>query len=107
MDFFRVKSGTALLTRSYEGDGAEWGDYVFNISVNEALRTRGDAAVSVIQKEPQQMIDKKVWEPVCVKGLSMEEKHRIIRSSMFLKEKFLASGDFEKRKARLVAGGNQ
>ena len=42
------------------------------------------------------MIDKMVWEPVCVKGLSMEEKHRIIRSSMFLKEKFLASGDFEK-----------
>ena len=53
------------------------------------------------------MIDKKVWEPVCVKGLSMEEKHRIIRSSMFLKEKFLASGDFEKLKARLVAGGNE
>ena len=50
MDFFRVKSATALLTRSYEGDGAEWGDYVFNISVNEALRRRGDAAVSVIQK---------------------------------------------------------
>ena len=46
---------------------------------------RGDAAVSVIQKELQQMIDKKVWEPVCVKGLSMDEKHRIIRSSMFLK----------------------
>ena len=50
--------------------------------------TRGDAAVSVIQKELQQMIEKKVWEPVCVKGLShriIEEKHRIIRSSMFLK----------------------
>ena len=35
------------------------------------------------------------------------EKARIIRSSMFLKEKFLASGEFEKLKARLVAGGDQ
>ena len=106
MDFFRAKSGAALLTRNYDGDGVEWGDHVLNISVNEALRTRGDAAVSVIEKELKQMIDKRVWEPVDVKGLSTEEKGRIIRSSMFLKEKFLASGDFEKLKARLVAGGN-
>ena len=107
MDFFRMRSGSALLTRNYEGDGADWGDHVLNISVNEALRTRGDAAVSVIEKELRQMIDKKVWEPVDVKGLSWEEKKRIIRSSMFLKEKFLASGEFEKLKARLVAGGDQ
>ena len=53
------------------------------------------------------MIDKKVWAPVAVNDLSGKEKHRIIRSSMFLKEKFLASGEFEKLKARLVAGGNQ
>ena len=60
--------------------------------MNEALRTRGDAALSVIEKELKQMIDKKVWAPVSVSDLSAEEKHRIIRSSMFLKEKFLASG---------------
>ena len=51
MDFFRNGDRTALLTRNYDGDGAEWGDFVFNISVNEALRTRGDAAVTVIEKE--------------------------------------------------------
>ena len=75
--------------------------------MNEALRTRGDAALSVIEKELKQMIDKKVWAPVSVNDLSVEEKHRIIRSNMFLKEKFLASGEFEKLKARLVAGENQ
>ena len=75
--------------------------------MNEALRTRGDAAVSVIKKELGQMIAKKVWSPVNLKGLTNDEKHRIIRSSMFLKEKFLASGEFEKLKARLVAGGDQ
>ena len=107
MNFFRNGGGTALLTRNYDGDGADWGDYVLNISINEALRTRGDAALSVIEKELKQIIDKKVWAPVSVSNLSAEEKHRTIRSSMFLKEKFLASGEFEKLKARLVAGGNQ
>ena len=107
MDFFRNGDRTALLTRNYDGDGAEWGDFVFNISVNEALRTRGDAAVTVIEKELRQMIDKKVWEPIDVRKMSCEERQRIIRSSMFLKEKFLASGEFEKLKARLVAGGDQ
>ena len=71
--------------------------------MNEALRTRGDAAVSVIEEELGQMIAKKVWSPVNLKGLTNDEKHRIIRSSMFLK----ASGEFEKVKARLVAGGDQ
>ena len=99
--------GLALLTRDYSRDGKDWGGHVFNISVNETLRTRGDAAVSVIEKELRQMINKKVWAPVDLRQMSREEKHRIIRSSMFLKEKFLASGDFEKLKTRLVAGGNQ
>ena len=34
-------------------------------------------------------------------------KSGIIRSQMFLKEKYLPTGAFEKLKARLVAGGNQ
>ena len=108
LTYFRGGVGeVALLTRDSSGDGEHWGEYIFNISVNEALRTRGDAAVSVIEKELGQMIAKNVWSPVNLKGLTNDEKHRIIRSSMFLKEKFLASSDFEKLKARLVAGGDQ
>ena len=53
------------------------------------------------------MIAKKVWSPVNLKVLTKDEMYRIIRSSMFLKEKFLASGEFEKLKTRLVAGGDQ
>lgn len=53
------------------------------------------------------MLIKKVWTPVNVQLLSYEEKGRIIGSSMFLKEKFLASAEFEKLKARLVADGDQ
>ena len=33
------------------------------------------------------------------------DQEAIIRTSMFLKDKYFASGTFEKFKARLVAGG--
>ena len=79
----------------------------FNISVKEALRTRGDEAEKVIMKELKQMLTKSVWTPVHGRALTAVQKGRVIRSSMFLKEKFLASGEFEKLKARLVAGGNE
>ena len=108
MSMFRSdKHGTALLTRNYDSAGGDWGEFVLNISVNEALRTRGKDAETVIKKELSQMIAKKLWTPVDIRRLSYDEKRRIIRSSMFLKEKFLASGEFEKLKARLVAGGDQ
>jgi hypothetical protein len=58
-------------------------------------------------KELGQMLRKKVWTPVDIRSPSYNEKRRIIRSSIFPKEKFLASGEFEKLKARLVAGGDQ
>ena len=38
MDMFRGdKQSAALLTRNYESAGGDWGEYVMNISVNEAL----------------------------------------------------------------------
>ena len=61
----------------------------------------------MIMKELGQMINKKVWTPIDGKNLTAEERRSIIRSSMFLKEKYLASVEFEKLKARLVAGGDQ
>jgi len=81
-------------------------DRVFVISVRKALREREDEAVEVMMAELNQMHDKRVWTPVHFKNLSAEEKAGTIRSSMFLKDKYTASGAFEKFKARLVAGGN-
>ena len=52
------------------------------------------------------MHNKKVWEPISVNTLSISERKKVIRSSMFLKEKFSSTGEFQKLKARLVAGGH-
>ena len=120
LDFFRTgqgelvymaESGRELGTaRALEKKHTERPDEVehaMNITVREALRTRGDEAERVIMKELQQMLTKKVWTPVHGKTLTADQRSRVIRSSMFLKEKFLPTGEFEKLKARLVAGGDQ
>jgi hypothetical protein len=73
-----------------------------NITVRDAIRTRGAEAERVITKELNQMLTKRVWTPVDGKKLTAEDRVRII-----LKGKYLASGEFEKLKARLVAGGDQ
>jgi len=81
-------------------------DRVFVISVRKALRERESGATEVMMAELQQIHRKKVWRAVDTKKLTAEEKGKIIRSSMFMKDKYVASGAFDKFKARLVAGGN-
>ena len=44
--------------------------------------------------------------PIHARNLTMKQRRGIIRSMIFLKEKYLPTGEFEKLKARLVALGN-
>ena len=53
------------------------------------------------------MLDKHVFHGVHTRDLTKTQQRAIIRSSIILKDKYLASGAFERFKARLVAGGNQ
>jgi hypothetical protein len=58
-----------------------------NVSVRQALRTRGDDAERVIIKELTQMDVLEVWEGVRTQDLGAAQRAGIIRSSMFLKRK--------------------
>ncbi len=53
----------------------------------------------------QQMVDKDVWNNVVKSSLTVQQLRSVIRSSMFLKDKYDAAGAFQKLKARLVTGG--
>ena len=73
----------------------------------KALRKYPRAALESMTKEITQLCkDKKVFEPINVKTLSKGQLIKIIRSSLFLKEKFYPHGEFEKLKSRLVGGGH-
>ena len=79
---------------------------VMNITVTRAIEELGDEARESISKELRQLWEKKAWTPVDVKRLKSDERTRIIRSSMFLKQKFDSKGNHDKLKSRLVAGGH-
>jgi histone deacetylase 1/2 len=78
-----------------------------HISIKKSLASYGKAAEIECKRELQQMIDKQVWHGVKLSSLNHRQRRRIIRSQMFIKEKFLPNGLFDKLKARIVAGGNE
>jgi hypothetical protein len=78
----------------------------FKISVREGLTKYKEKAEQVIQAELNQLCDKGVFTGVHWEELSYAQRRKIIRSSLFLKEKFHSDGTFDKLKARLVAGGD-
>ena len=79
-----------------------------NMSIQEAIDKLGERAVTSIEKEMRMIkLEKNAIEGVKLKDLSYEQKRKIIPSKLFLKEKYTASGEFEKLKARMVAGGHK
>ena len=78
----------------------------FHTSLHKALKEFGKDAFDAIASEIKQLfVDKKALIPVKRKSLTKSQTKKIIRSSIFLKEKYDAKGEFEKIKARLVADG--
>jgi hypothetical protein len=77
-----------------------------HITARNALKTMPEEAQKSMFAEITQIDDMGTWTPVLWESLSAEDKRNIIASSMFLKEKFDPEGEFEKLKARLVAGGH-
>jgi hypothetical protein len=83
-------------------------NYALNLSVKRATATYGDAATDAIKQELNQLVAKQTWIPIKSAKTNRRSKHQnVLPCSMFLKEKFGASGAFDKIKARLVAGGHR
>ena len=77
-----------------------------HMKLKQAMAKHGIEGTKQALKEVKQINDFRTWEGVKVKELTKGQRKRIIRSSMFFKEKFFANGEFDKLKARLVAGGH-
>ena len=71
------------------------------------MKERPEAAMPVILAELQQHLDTPTWHPKKWSDLSQQERKAVLRSKVFMKDKYLASGAFDRYKARLVAGGHQ
>ena len=80
--------------------------HAHRISVKKALKKNEHESKKSILKELKQMVDMEVWEIIQKANLTRKQLRKVIRSSMFLTEKFTATGEFDKLKARLVAGGD-
>jgi hypothetical protein len=67
----------------------------------------GYEARPVILVELNRMMQKHVLHGVLISGFTKDERDKVMLCLMFLKEKFITSGEYEKHKARLVADGDQ
>ena len=82
-------------------------NYVFHLTVNQAMDTYGETAVNSMKEEIMNLLSYDTFKPVDIEHLKPHQFKKIISSSMFLKDKRLPTGEFEKLKARFVAGGHQ
>jgi hypothetical protein len=80
--------------------------YGLHYSTRAAIKKFGSKAFEVMMKEMSQIIEKETIRPVTFNKIEPRLKKKIIRSHMFFKEKFHPNGDFDKLKARFVAGGD-
>jgi hypothetical protein len=85
----------------------EVGGKIYMSKLDRAINETPKAAIKSIVKELINVYGGGIHMSVVrEKNLTMKQRKAIIRSMMFLKNKFLLSGELEKVKARLVALGN-
>jgi hypothetical protein len=80
---------------------------IYATKLEKAIQKYGDAGKDSIVTEIRQLHDFGSFAPVNVDNLNSDQRKRIIRSLIFLKEKYTPTGEFDKLKARLVARGDQ
>ena len=102
--------GPTLRPRRHDWKSGPWQARVYetglHITVRQALRQFPEPARAAMRKEVSTILRKGVTRPVAPASLSRAQRRGVIRSSMFLKEKFKSTGEFDVLKARFVAGGH-
>ena len=82
----------------------------YRMSVRQAEgdkdKVRSQSATKAVNDEIDNIMGQDVFDPVRFDTLTAIEKKEVIHAFMFLKEKHLGDGSFEKWKARLVAGAD-
>lgn len=77
------------------------------LTVRLAMKMFKEKTLDAIFKELKQIDEKGTWTPVDFTTISKSQFKKVVRTFMFLSEKYGPTGEFEKLKARLVAMGNQ
>jgi len=82
--------------------------HAYRVSFNAALKMtdRRKEVIAAIADEIHNMMKNKVVKPIKPHKVTAAIRKRTIPAHMFLKFKYKANGDYDKAKARLVAGGN-
>ena len=81
--------------------------FAFHMSLKKGMTKHGDAALSAIRKELTSIHKTGTLQGVDYSRLSPAIRSKAIRSMLLFKEKYYPNGEFEKLKARVVAGGDQ
>ena len=79
--------------------------YTFHITVKEGFRRFKNLAIQAIIAELTNALNYNIWTPIKLRNIPKDTQ--IIPSFCFLKEKFLATGEFDKLKARLTSCGDR
>jgi hypothetical protein len=99
---YRPCMGANRVTLARAEASRERHELAYIISVKEALKQFGVDAEESLSKEITSLHVNGVFKQVMKKSLSARQIKRVVRSKMFLKEKFKPSGKFDKLKSSEV-----
>jgi hypothetical protein len=82
---------------------------VYRITVKQALKDKSKLGITTkaIMDECKQLLDSGCLDGLHPQNIPKRYRGSIVRAHMFLKDKTLSDGRFDKRKARMVANGNE
>lgn len=81
-------------------------ELVLHIQLREALRTLGPLATNALREEAENLLAYNTFSPIIASALTSNERKGIIRSSTFVKKKYLPNGELDRVRARTTAGGH-